>query len=199
MSRKKLTLAGILVLSVIALQGFYLYRLSDRVTQLSQASEPGSSKQQIASTTPTPDPLDLFDGKDWSPFKEMQRMQNAMDKMFDNMQSQIQLAPGFKSLNNTFSFSPEMDVKDEKDKIVVTADIPGADESNINVTVEDQQLTIVAKTKKSSEQKGKNSTYLSERFIGSFQRSVTLPEPVIASKMKTDYEDGVLTVTIPKV
>ena len=122
-----------------------------------------------------------------------------MDKLFGNMRSQMQLDPNFNKFSSSFSMSPNVDVKEKNHKIVVTADIPGSDESNINVKVENQELTIIADSKKSSEVNNKDkNVYRSERFIGRFQRSIPLPAPVIASKMKTDYKDGVLTVTIPE-
>jgi len=194
MKQKILIGSGVLLLAVIAVQGFFLYRLSTRVDQAGHSS--GSPQPAISSQTI--DPAAPFGSKNWNPFKEMQRMQNEMDKMFGDIRSQFYQDPGFDDFNKSFSFSPSVDIKDEKNKLIVTADIPGSDESNINVKLEGDQLTISANTKKSSQQNGKGNMFRSERIMGQFQRTIQLPVPVLADKMKTDYKDGVLTITLPK-
>ena len=186
--------SGVLLLAVIAVQGFFLYRLSNRVDQVghdSANSQPAVSAQHV-------DPGTTFGSQSWNPFKEMQRMQNEMDKMFGNIRSQFYQDPGLNDFSKSFSFSPSVDIKDEKNQLVVTADIPGSDESNINVKLEGDKLTISANTKKSSRQKSNGNMFRSERVMGQFQRTIQLPVPVLADKMKTDYKDGVLTVTLPK-
>jgi len=125
-------------------------------------------------------------------------MQNEMNKIFGDIRSHLHRSPGFVDFTKPFSFSPDVDVKEDNEKITITADIPGSDESNINVTVKDDRLTIFVTTKKSKDNDNGENLFRSERFIGQYQRSITLPSPVLAEKMKTDYKDGVLTITLPK-
>jgi HSP20 family protein len=84
----------------------------------------------------------------------------------------------------------------------VTMNVPGADESSLKVELEDQRLHITMRTERAKEEKTENDKEgqyrHQERFIGEFQRVLTLPGPADASKMKTDYTKGVLTITIPK-
>jgi Hsp20/alpha crystallin family. len=82
----------------------------------------------------------------------------------------------------------------------VTVNAPGADESSIDVKLEDQVLRISIKTEHAQDETDdKNGKYqYRERFVGQFQRALTLPGPANAAKMTTEYHNGVLTITIPK-
>ena len=200
MNHKNLAIVGVLLFGIIGVQSFYLYKLSNRVNRLSPVTKTDiAGNQSSTSNGPNFDSFFSMNNKSWNPFKEIQNMENQMDKMFGNMRSQMQMDPNFKKFGNSLSFSPNIDVKEKNNKIIVTADIPGSNESNINVKVENQQLSIEADTKKTSEVNNKDKNiFRSERYIGRFQRTIPLPAPVIASKMTTNYNDGVLTVTIPK-
>jgi HSP20 family protein len=77
-------------------------------------------------------------------------------------------------------------------------DIPGADESNIDVSVEDNTLHIRAESKEENIEQSNGKILRQERRIGKFDRSVVLHDPVDINSMKTEYKDGVLTVTINK-
>ena len=201
MNQKIIISIGILLLVVIVVQSVFLFRLSGQVGQINKNTTTiDQSLVKSLSRPMLPPGASLFSPKDndWDPFEEMQRMQNEMNNIFGDMRSQLHQSPGFDDLTKPFSFSPSMDVKEEDDRIVVTVDIPGSDESNINVKVDGQRLTISAKTKKSSENNDKGNMFRSERFIGQFERSITLPVPVLAEKMRTKYHDGVLTVFLPK-
>ena len=81
---------------------------------------------------------------------------------------------------------------------MVRFEVPGAEESEINVSLEDQTLTVEASSKVEKKQKKDDHAICSERRMGRFRRQITLPKPVDAASMKTNYEDGVLTVTVKK-
>ena len=86
----------------------------------------------------------------------------------------------------------------EKDKgYELSAEMPGLDASNVDVSVSGNVLTIKGEKKEEKEEKGKN-TYLSERRYGAFQRSFQLPEGVDKEKIEAKFENGVLTVAMPK-
>jgi len=94
---------------------------------------------------------------------------------------------------------PRIDVREEPDRFVVTADVPGATVGSVKVDLTGQQLTIVGRRESQSEETDSNGRAIrEEREAGAYSRALTLPEPVAAAGMKTDLEDGVLTITVPK-
>lgn len=90
-----------------------------------------------------------------------------------------------------------LDVVEEEDEILVRASIPGVKVDDIDVSIENRVLTIKAETKTESEHK-EGGYLVRERRSGSFLRSLRLPETVDADQAKTSYNDGVLTVNLPK-
>ena len=93
--------------------------------------------------------------------------------------------------------APAVDVFEEKDDIVVKAEVPGIDKDNISVTLSDSTLTIKGEKKKEDEVKEENY-YRSERSYGAFVRTVALPKEVHADKVKASFKNGVLEVRMPK-
>lgn len=92
---------------------------------------------------------------------------------------------------------PAVDMVDEKDEIVVKADLPGLDQKDIEVTVQDGTLTIRGERKEEKEEK-KEDYYYAERTYGAFMRSLPLPKGVDADKVKATFKKGVLEVHLPK-
>lgn len=187
---------------ILGIQTYMLYRLHDRVDQLA-AQEP--SEHRIPDNRPNikKPPLpksfpdgDLFDGGAWNPYEEMQRMQNEMEKMFGESFSRFHLNSPLGSLSKT----PEIDLQDKADHYLVTVNAPGAEESSINVQLDDRRLTISIKTEQGKQQDDDQSGRyrFRERFVGEFHRILTLPGPANADNMKTEYRNGILTITIPK-
>jgi HSP20 family protein len=90
-----------------------------------------------------------------------------------------------------------LDVQETDDAITISASVPGVDAENIDVTLDDGVLTIKGAT--GSEAEEANDDYvIRERRSGSFQRSIQLPDTVDADNAESTYEQGVLTVTLPK-
>jgi HSP20 family protein len=90
-----------------------------------------------------------------------------------------------------------LDVFEDKDNVYVRAELPGMSREQIEVSLHNGSLSISGERK--SEDKFKDAeVYRGERFFGRFQRSVTLPTPVAVEKVKAQYKDGILTVTLPK-
>ena len=94
-------------------------------------------------------------------------------------------------------WAPAFDVYEEKDNFVVKAELPGMKKEDINVSLHDGDLIISGERKSETKSEG-TEVYRAERYFGKFQRSVTLPAAVAAAKVKAEYRDGVLTVTLPK-
>jgi HSP20 family protein len=127
----------------------------------------------------------------WEPAREMMTLREAMDRLFnDAFTRPLSLAQSNWSL-------PAVDMYQTDNEIVVKAALPGikADEVQINVTGE--VLTIKGEVKEKEEVKEK-AYHLREQHWGMFERSLVLPTDVIADKAKADFENGILTITLPK-
>ncbi len=94
-------------------------------------------------------------------------------------------------------YQPRVDIIDEKDAVIVSAELPGVDKNNISIELENRVLTLSAE-KKSELKEEKDGFYRSERVYGTFQRSFRVPEVVNPDEISADYSNGVLKVTLPK-
>src|SRR5262245_24780635 len=96
------------------------------------------------------------------------------------------------------AWAPSCDIYEEGDSIIVKAELPGVEKSDIDVQVENNVLTLRGERKRDKEVKSEN-LYRTERFYGAFSRSFTLPVTVDTGKIRAEYKDGVLQVILPKV
>ncbi len=107
----------------------------------------------------------------------------------------------FFNFENAFSgvsdWVPALEVKTDENNVYVKADLPGLKKEEINVTVDDNILTIKGERKFESEEKTKQY-HVTERSYGSFERTLSLGTSVDAEKITANYKDGVLDITIPK-
>ncbi|HET6824037.1 MAG TPA: Hsp20/alpha crystallin family protein [Anaerolineales bacterium] len=127
----------------------------------------------------------------WEPVREMMTLREAMDRLFDDAFTRpINLRDGGWT-------SPAVDMYQTDDEVVVKAALPGfnADEVQINVTGD--VLTLRGETKHEEEKKDK-AWHIREHRWGSFERSIALPTDVTADKAVADFENGILTITLPK-
>ena len=94
-------------------------------------------------------------------------------------------------------WAPALDVKETKENIVVTAEIPGLNAKGVEVTISGDMLTIKGEKKQEKEEKDE-SYHLIERRYGLFSRSIRLTTDVDAKNVKASFKEGVLTVSLPK-
>lgn len=94
-------------------------------------------------------------------------------------------------------WAPALDVHEDKDSFVIRTELPGLKREDIEVSLQDGAL-IISGERKEEKVEADVEVHRQERYYGKFQRALTLPEPVAADKVKADYKDGVLTVTLPK-
>lgn len=125
----------------------------------------------------------------WDPFRELRRMDENMNRIRRG---------GFNGFGEIGHWAVPLDVVQDGDNVVVKATLSGINPDDIDVTIEDGILTIVGETKEEHEEKRENYL-LRERRTGKFRRTLRLPDTVDADKTETTYENGVLTVTFPKV
>ena len=95
------------------------------------------------------------------------------------------------------AWNPAIDVYEDKNDLFVKAELPGLKKEEIDVSLEDGVLTLTGERK--VEQRADNAAvHRAERFVGRFQRSITLPTQVKGDQVKAHYQDGLLTITLPK-
>jgi HSP20 family protein len=101
------------------------------------------------------------------------------------------------AFNQATAVAPRVDVTEDDNAYEITAEMPGVEEKDVDVTVKDNRLTLRGEKKSEKEEK-KKDYHMTERSYGSFERSFTLPTDVDADKIKADFAKGVLTLTLPK-
>ena len=95
------------------------------------------------------------------------------------------------------TWRPAVDVLEKDGNLVLRAEIPGVEQKDIEVQLDGNVLTLKGE-RKLEHQEDRSNYYRMERYSGTFARSFTLPETVDRDKIKADYKDGILTVTIPQ-
>jgi len=134
----------------------------------------------------------------WRPFMDLARWERDMERMMEDFFGRRPRWPerwfGNRELEIT---APAVDLFEEKDEIVVKAELPGMDKENIEVNLTDHHLTIKGEKKKEEEVKEENY-YRAERSYGSFLRTLELPKDVRADKVKASFKNGILEVRLPK-
>ena len=132
----------------------------------------------------------------WEPARELHTVQNEMNRLFNTFFDSPSRGNGGGNAVRR-RWIPAMDVVQTEDHFVLRADLPGLSESDVNIEVEDNVLTVSGERKSEHEDKGEGY-YRVERAVGSFSRSLTLPEGVDADGIQADFTNGVLEVQIPK-
>jgi HSP20 family protein len=139
----------------------------------------------------------------WHPFGSLR---NEMNRLFDDFDRGFWRSPFRNSLFDIVPFTqrqlawqtaPAVDIVEKDNAYVITAELPGIDEKNIDVKLVNDALTIKGEKQEEKEEK-KKDYYLQERHYGSFERSFTLPPGVDADKIEASFSKGVLTLTLPK-
>lgn len=129
------------------------------------------------------------------PFRDFQRQ---MNRLFDEFFGEAPLAerdrgPAWAPA----AFTPRVDVSETDAEVKVTAELPGMDEKDISVELQDDVLVLRGEKKSEQEEKGQN-WFRREQSYGSFHRAIELPAGVDASKAKAQFKKGVLTFVAPK-
>lgn len=127
----------------------------------------------------------------WNPWRDLQEVQEAFDRVFGQKMRQWQL-PALAA-----SWRPAVDVIDREDNLIVKAELPGVKKEDISILVSEDQVSLKGEIKRDEEVKEKDY-FRSERFYGSFSRTIPLPAPVDQSKARATFNDGVLEITLPK-
>ena len=124
----------------------------------------------------------------WNPFREMDNVGRDMESFFERSPF------GFFSKTT----SPRVDVFETEKNVVVKAEIPGVSKEDLNVYVDENSIKLSGQTKKENKFKDEN-VFRSERYYGSFSRTIPLPAEVKSEQAEAEYKDGILSITVPKV
>ena len=128
----------------------------------------------------------------WPRFGRLSELRDEIDRLFD-----APLAEFTQTSNLLSGWTPAFDVYENKDNFTVVAELPGMKKEDIAVSLHNGSLSVSGERK--SETKHEDAeVYRAERFFGRFQRTITLPADVAGDKVKANYKDGILTITLPK-
>jgi HSP20 family protein len=127
----------------------------------------------------------------WEPFRELSSLQTEMNRLFN---AAFETSPGNGGARR---WTPAMDLLETDEHFVLRADLPGMTESDVNIELEDNVLTVSGERKAEHEAKGEGF-YRVERSFGAFSRSLTLPKGINPDTVTAGFENGVLEVRVPK-
>ena len=128
-----------------------------------------------------------------APWTGLTSLRKEMDHLFDRF-----FEPRWDELPAVAAeWAPSLDVSETKDAVVVKAEVPGMDPKEIEISLQEQLLTIKGEKKHEKEEKGEHYHRM-ERSYGAFARSIRLPVPVDGSKVNATFKNGLLTITLPK-
>ena len=128
----------------------------------------------------------------WPRFGRLTDLRDELDRLFDGT-----LAEVVQGSNLLSGWTPAFDVYEDKDDFTIVAEVPGMTKDDIEVSLHNDCLSISGE-RKGDTRRQEAEVYRAERFFGRFQRTITLPTTVAGDKVKAQYKDGVLTITLPK-
>jgi len=181
------TLIAIGVLALVGTAGaqvYYANELAEQVAMQAAVPRAGVASTQVIQQA---DPWQAMHA-------EMMRLQTQMEQMFNGVSGGDAAAVA--------ADQPVVDqfaLQDEGDHYVVTANLPGSSQDSISVNLDGRRLRISSRSQGREKQTADNGQLISqERYASNIQQAFTLPGPVEAAGMKTEFHDGILTVTVPK-
>jgi len=127
-----------------------------------------------------------------TPWKGMDVLRHEMDRVFDRF-----FEPRWEEFESGGQWAPKVDISETKDAVVVKAEIPGVEQKDINVSLQDQVPTIRGEKHQEKEEKDEKYHRV-ERSWGAFARAFRMPAAVAGDKVTATFRDGTLTVTLPK-
>jgi HSP20 family protein len=185
----------VLLIAVIAIQGYYLYDVY-RSTNVKH-EVPVYVSQRTPLFFDAMGSVDGFFDENENPFIEMERLRRKMESSFRDIEDYFQAIPSFNKFTLESYRVPRFDMKEQKGKYIITMEIPGSLSNAIKTKVENSSLSVSAKI---SEEKDDNSTnyYRHERHARSYRHEVKLPSDVDADSLQKEYKNGLLIITLDK-
>lgn len=136
--------------------------------------------------------LEKWMDRQFKPTREISHLQDSFDRLFDEINI-------FKRTNGTLELdhAPSCEIIDEGTSYLMRFDMPGVSKDHVKVEIDNNQLWVRAERKEEKKREDRRR-YLSEIYYGTYERSFALPGPVDEKKVDAKFENGVLTLTIPK-
>ncbi len=129
----------------------------------------------------------------WRPFRDILSVQDEMNRLFEDFfghrPARVEWTEGV--------WTPSVDVSEDKDSVIIKAEMPGMNKDDVKISIQDNLLTLKGEKKQEKEEKDKNYHRI-ERSYGSFCRSFQLPTSVKTDTIEASYKNGVLSITLPK-
>lgn len=129
----------------------------------------------------------------WDPFRDMVTLREKMNRLFEDVftgrAEDKELAAG--------TWAPAVDIYETENELIMTAEVPGIEEKDIEIKIEDNTLSLRGERKFEKETKEENYHRI-ERSYGSFYRAFTLPNSIDPDKIQAEHENGVLKISMPK-
>jgi len=129
----------------------------------------------------------------WEPFREFSTLQDRMNRLFRESYNDA----GQDESLSTSRFAPAVDVYEDEHKVTLKIEVPGIEEKDIDVRVENSTLTVQGERKIEREEKEENYRRV-ERQYGTFTRTFTLPQTVDTENVSASYDKGMLKISLPK-
>jgi HSP20 family protein len=131
-----------------------------------------------------------------TPWSAADRWSNLRDEL--NSFFELPVWSSFARTGQLFTgWSPALDLYQSNDNVIAVVELPGMRKEDIEISLHDGTLTISGERKRENSSNG-DKTERTERYVGTFRRSIALPTRVDAGKVSATYRDGILTVTLPK-
>jgi HSP20 family protein len=127
-----------------------------------------------------------------APFRDLSQIQESFDRLFNEFMN-LRRTDGLQEIG----FSPSCEIAEEANRYVLLFDLPGVKKDHVKVEVDNDQITVQAERMDERKSDSKK-TFLSEVYYGSFARTFTLPMPIDEKKIDAKFENGVLTIMVPK-
>ncbi len=129
----------------------------------------------------------------WDPFRDLITLREKMNRLFEDAFA----TRGEEKDLMASTWTPSVDIYETENELVLTAEVPGIEDKNIEIKIEDSTLSIKGERKFEKETKEDNYHRI-ERAYGSFYRSFTIPHNVDQDKIQAEHENGVLKISMPK-
>ena len=164
----------------------------------SHASGAAASTSNTPANSETRDSTSTTRTDQWDPFREMERMQEEIDRAIRNAPEQFRLGPSGTMFRPDAGYSSQFDLRDRKDHYELRAYLPDAEASDVNVRIDNDKTLRLSVVHKKHEMKKQRALEASVTELGQYEQIITLPEAVRSPEMKIERKGHEVIVTFPK-